>query len=241
MKNIKAQLAIGVVCIILGVVLALQFKTVQSNLGGAAPAQKAQELAAELKKVREEKENLVGEVNSLEAKMKEIEEAESKKNVLVKNMSSELEKYKIISGLRKVEGPGVVVVVDDPPIDPEFSTDSIIMYNYELLLSIINKLNDAGAEAISINDQRFVSRTEINLAGSNVNINAVPTAPPFIIKAIGNPDTLESTLNIRYGIVDYMKNTKNLQVSVKKQDEVIIPRYNEIIKFRYAKPVEDTE
>ncbi|MCT4621336.1 MAG: DUF881 domain-containing protein [Marinisporobacter sp.] len=241
MKNIKAQLAMGLVCIVLGIVLTLQFKTVQNNLGGVAPAQKAQELAVELKKMKEEKEALIGEVNSLEAKMKEIEEAESKKNVLVKNMSAELEKYKIISGLRKVEGPGVVVVVDDPPIDPEFSSDSIIMYNYELLLSIINKLNDAGAEAISINGQRFVSRTEINLAGSNVNINAVPTAPPFVIKAIGNPDTLESTLNIRYGIVDYMKNNKNLQVSVKKQDEVVIPRYNEVIKFRYAKPVEDTE
>jgi uncharacterized protein YlxW (UPF0749 family) len=241
MKNIKAQLAMGLVCIVLGVVLTLQFKTVQNNLGGVAPAQKAQELAVELKKMKEEKEVLIGEVNSLESKMKEIEEAESKKNVLVKNMSAELEKYKIISGLRKVQGPGVVVVVDDPPIDPEFSSDSIIMYNYELLLSIVNKLNDAGAEAVSINGQRFVSRTEINLAGSNVNINAVPTAPPFVIKAIGNPNTLESTLNIRYGIVDYMKNNKNLQVSVKKQDEVVIPRYNEVIKFRYAKPVEDTE
>ncbi|QXM05822.1 DUF881 domain-containing protein [Crassaminicella indica] len=241
MKNIKAQLAIGLVCIVLGVVIALQFKTVQTNLGGVAPVQKAQELAAELKKIREEKEALLEEVNSLEAKMKEIEDAESKKNVLVKNMSAELEKYKIISGLRKVKGPGIVVVVDDPPMDPEFLTDSTIMYNYELLLSLINKLNDAGAEAISINDQRFVSRTEINLAGSNVNINAVPTAPPFIIKAIGNPDTLESALNIRFGIVDHMKSMYNLQVSVKKQDEVVIPRYNEVIKFRYAKPVEDTE
>ncbi|QEK11956.1 DUF881 domain-containing protein [Crassaminicella thermophila] len=244
MKNIKAQLAIGLVCVVLGLVLALQFKTVQNNyLGGAAPAQKAQELAAELKKVREEKEALMSEVNALEGKIKEIEEAESKENVLVKNMSAELEKYKIISGLRKVKGPGVVVVVDDPPIDPEYSSDvSIIMYNYDLLLSLINKLNDAGAEAISINEQRYVSRTEISLAGSNVNINSVPTAPPFVIKAIGNPDTLESALNIRFGIVDQMKSERyNLQVSVKKQDEIIIPRYNEIIKFRYAKPVEDME
>ncbi|TCO79299.1 DUF881 domain-containing protein [Marinisporobacter balticus] len=241
MRNIKAQLAIGIVCIVLGVVLALQFRTIQSNLEGAAPAQKAEELVAELKKIREEKENLINEVSSLEGKIKEIEEAESKKSVLVKNMSEELEKYKIISGLRKVKGPGVVVIIDDPPINPEFSTGSVIMYNSDLLLSVINKLNDAGAEAISINDQRYVSRTEINLAGSNVNINSVPTAPPFVIKAIGNPDTLEATLNIRFGIVDYLKSQYNLQVAVKKQDEVIIPRYNEVIKFRYAKPVEDVE
>ncbi|WP_053956895.1 DUF881 domain-containing protein [Inediibacterium massiliense] len=244
MKKVKAQLAIGGICIILGLVLTLQFRTVQNNiLGGIASGQKAQELAAELKKARDEKDALVGEVNSLEAKLKEIEESESKEDVLVKSISAELEKYKIISGLREVKGPGVVVVVDDPPANPEFPSDiSVIMYNFDLLLSLINRLNDAGAEAISINGQRIVSRTEISLAGNNVNINSVPTAPPFEIKAIGNADTLESALNIRFGIVEQMKSEAyNLSVSVKKKDEIVIPRYNEVIKFRYAKPVEDKE
>jgi uncharacterized protein YlxW (UPF0749 family) len=245
MKKMKGQLAVGIVCVVLGLVLALQFRSVQSNLEGIAPAQKAQELAGELKKVREEKKQLMNEVNLLESKIKEIEKAESKEDVLVKSISAELEKYKIISGLRSVKGPGVVVVVDDPPAkDMDYSSDdvSMIMYNYDLLLSLINKLNDAGAEAISINEQRIVSRTEISLAGSNVNINSVPTAPPFVIKAIGNPDTLESTLNIRFGIIDQMRSDHyNLRVSVKKQKELTIPRYNEIIKFRYAKPVEDKQ
>ncbi|WP_129596430.1 DUF881 domain-containing protein [Anaerophilus nitritogenes] len=244
MKKVKAQLAIGGICIILGLVITLQFRTVQNNiLGGIASGQKAQELAVELKKAREEKDALIGEVNSLEAKLKEIEEAESKEDVLVKSISAELEKYKIFSGLRQVKGPGVVIVIDDPPADPEFpSNTSVIMYNFDLLLSLINRLNDAGAEAISINGQRIVSRTEISLAGNNVNINSVPTAPPFEIKAIGNAETLESALNIRFGIVEQMKSDNyNLLVSVKKKDEIVIPRYNEVIKFRYAKPVEDME
>ena len=244
MKNVKAQVAIGMVCIILGIVITLQFRAVQNNyLQGIGSGQKAQELAAELKNIREEKQALISEVNILEAKIKEIEEAESKEDVLVKNISSELEKYKVISGVRPVKGTGVVVVVDDPLMDPQFPLDvSVIMYNYDLLLSLINKLNDAGAEAISINGQRFVSRTEISLAGSNVNINSVPTAPPFVIKAIGNSDTLASVLNIRFGIVEQMRSDRyNLQVSVKKQDEISIPRYNEVIKFRYAKPVEETQ
>ncbi|MBF8982238.1 DUF881 domain-containing protein [Lutibacter sp. B2] len=244
MKDGKAQLAIGIVCVILGIVITLQFRTVQNNyLQGIGSGQKAQELAAELKKTREEKQALISEVNALEGKIKEIEEAESKEDVLVKNISSELEKYKVISGVRPVKGSGVVVVVDDPLMDPQFPLDvSVIMYNYDLLLSLINKLNDAGAEAISINEQRFVSRTEISLAGSNVNINSVPTAPPFVIKAIGNSDTLASVLNIRFGIVEQMRSDRyNLQVSVKKQDEINIPRYNEVIKFRYAKPVEEQQ
>ncbi|MCT4592919.1 MAG: DUF881 domain-containing protein [Anaeromicrobium sp.] len=244
MNQMKARISIGIICMILGLVLALQFRSVQNNyLQGIGSAQKAQDLAVELKKVRREKDALKSEINSLEGKIKEIEESEAKEDVLVRNIRNELEKYKMISGLKRVKGPGVVVVIDDPPIDPQFPTDvSIIMYNYDLLLSLINKLNDAGAEAISINEQRVVSKTEINLAGSNVNINSVPTAPPFVVKAIGNPDTLASTLNIRFGIVEQMRSERyNLRVTVEKKKEVLIPRYNEVIKFRYAKPVEEEQ
>ena len=114
------------------------------------------------------------------------------------------------------------------------------MVRSDLLLSLINKLKDAGAEAISINGQRIIARTEISLAGDNVNINTVPTAPPYTIKAIGNPDTVEGTLNIRYGIVEVMRNNYGLQVSIAKQEEIEIPRYSGVLRYLYAKPVDTT-
>ncbi|MFZ5965844.1 MAG: DUF881 domain-containing protein [Bacillota bacterium] len=238
--NIRGQFAVSIVCVILGLVLALQFKSVQKDTGGVIPTLKAQELASELKKTKEEKQQLVEELNTLEAKIKEIEDAESKEDVLVKNLSAELEKYKIISGFRSVKGPGVIVVVDDPPLDPEFPyLNSSIMDRPDFLLQIVNELVAAGAEAISINDQRIVSRTEISLAGDNINVNSVPTANPFTIKAIGNPETLEAALNIRYGFVDNIRTQFDIQVSIAKKEEIVIPRYNEIIKFRYAKPIEE--
>lgn len=241
MKGLRAQVAVGVVCVVLGLSLTLQFRSVQANYyNGAAPTQKAKELAEELKKVREEKQRLQGEITAIEEQIKEIEEAESTQAALAKQIRSEIEKYKVISGFKTVKGPGVVMVIDDPPADPEFPSDrSVIMDRYERLLEVVNRLNDAGAEAISINEQRIISRTEISLAGNNININAIPTAPPFIVKAIGNPDDLEATLNIRYGIVWQMKEKDGLQVSVKKQDEVVISGYNGTIKYRFAKPIEE--
>lgn len=240
MKIKSGQIIIGLLALFIGLTISVQINSMEGNSigGGLVPIQKAQGLAEELKKVREEKEILVEELTSLEAKLKEIEESEAKDDILIRNIVSELEKYKMISGMKAAKGPGVVVTVEDPPVEEGSYAESIIMYNYDLLLRLINKLNDAGAEAISINDQRIVSITEISLAGSNVNINSIPTAPPFVIKAIGNPDTLDSTLNIRFGIVDQMRNLYNLQVKVQKEDEITIPRYNDIIKFRYAIPVE---
>jgi len=111
------------------------------------------------------------------------------------------------------------------------------MYNYELLLSLVNKLKEAGAEAVSINEQRIMATTEVSMAGSNVNINGTPTAPPYYIKAIGNPETLHDAINIRGGIIETMKIKYNLIVSTDEKQNLVIPRYTGTIKFKYAKPV----
>ncbi len=239
MKN-KRFLIVGILALVVGLMLSMQIKNVQGNyIGGLVPIQKAQDIANELKKVRAEKEILAEELAILESKMKEIEDSEAKEDILFRNIATELEKYKLIAGIKAVEGPGVVITIDDPPQeDTLFNDASIIMYNYDLLLLLINKLKDAGAEAVSVNEQRIIAVTEISLAGSNVNINSVPTAPPFVVKAIGNPDTMEATLNIRFGIIDQMKNRYDLQIELEKEDHVVIPRYNDILKFRYAMPVE---
>ncbi len=236
MKQIKDKFFIGIMSIILGIVISVQFRIVQTNfLEGVIPSQRAIELESELKKISEEKKNLMEELNNYEKKIKEIQESASQENELIKNLNKELEKYKIISGFKTVTGPGVQIVIDDPPSELGFENDgSIIMYRYDLLLSVINVLNSAGAEAISINDQRIISNTAIRYASNSVKINNMSTAPPFVIKAIGNPETLESALNFRFGIVWEMRENYNLHVNIKKMDELVIERYNEVIKFTHA-------
>lgn len=241
MKKVKDKFFIGFMCIILGIVLALQFRIVQEKyLEGAIPSQRAVELESELIKVKEDKKALLDELSSYEKKLKEIEETAANENILIKNLKDELEKYKILAGFTNVKGRGIQVVIDDPPQDSQFNSEiSTITVRYDLLLSTINNLNSAGAEALSINGQRILATTEIHYASNSVIINNVPTAPPFIINAIGNPDTLESALNFRFGIVWDMRENYGLQVNIKKFDELLIPRYNNIIKFRYAESVNE--
>ncbi len=241
MKKYGGIILVGFLALLIGLVISVQISTTQgADPGGLIPLAKAQGYEAELKKVRAEKEVILQELIALEAKMEEIKQVKSEDDVVVQDLVADLDKYKMSSGVVDVKGPGVTITIDDPVSQNDAGEEySVIMYNYELLLSLINKLKDAGSEAISINGQRIISTTEISLAGDNVNINAVPTAPPYIIKAIGNPDTIESTLNIRFGIVEQMKSRYNLKVEIKKSEEVAIPRYSSVIVFRYAKPVEE--
>lgn len=235
------MIVVGILSLFIGLVLYVQISTTQgSDLGGLVPVAKANAYAEKLKSVTAEKDAVVKELVTLEERMDKIEKNKADEDFFLKGIISDLEKYKMAAGVVDVHGPGVVITIDDPIPTGDIVDDfSMIMSNYDRLLSVVNKLKDAGAEAISINEQRIISTTEISLAGNNVNINTVPTAPPYTIKAIGNPDTLMSTLTIRYGILDELKdkNKYGLQVDIKKKSDIVIPRYGGIIQFKYAEAV----
>ena len=56
MKDIKSKVAIILVCTILGVILAIQFKAVENTVGsGAIPTQRAQQLAIDYKRLQDER------------------------------------------------------------------------------------------------------------------------------------------------------------------------------------------
>ncbi len=235
--TLKDKVIIAVVCMALGVVLSIQFRIVQGNKGALLPNQKSTELSNELKRVQEEKEGLLRELAQLEQQLTDFQNSASKENVLIKNLNQELDKYRVIGGFKDVRGPGVIVTVDNPPKDANFNADVNIVYEYELLLGLINELKAAGAEAVSVNDQRLISTSEIRSAGNAININAVPQQPPYIVKAIGNKDTLDGALNQVFGIVSILRDHRYL-VSVQKQDDISIVRYKDVVKLKYAQPVE---
>ncbi len=240
MKDLKGKVALGALCTILGVGISMQFKTVNRDTGGVLSAQKAQQLALELKELRNEKAGLTEELTQLEIRLKEYELSEADESFIIKNLKNDLEKYQVISGYKTVEGPGITITIDDPIQTHLGEGDgSTIMYNYDLLLSVINVLNGAGAEAISINDQRYTSNTEIYYSSNSVLINSVPMLPPFNIKAVGDAESLEAALNMRFGIVELLREY-NLQVNVKKENNIVIPRYNKTTNFQYAKPIDAT-
>ena len=242
MKKFSGMIVIGLLALFIGMVISIQITTTQgSDYGGLVPLAKAQGYLEELKQVRAEKDVALEELNKLEERMNQIEKEKSDEDFFLKGVVSDLEKYKMAAGVVDVKGPGVIVTVDDPIPTAGITDDySVIMLRSDLLVSLVNRLKDAGAEAISINGQRVIVTTEISLAGDNVNINTVPTAPPYTIKAIGNPDTIESTLTIRFGIIEQMK-SYGLRIDIKKKDEIEIPRYSGIIKYRYAEPVVEEE
>jgi uncharacterized protein YlxW (UPF0749 family) len=64
----------------------------------------------------------------------------------------------------------------------------------EHLAKLVDGLWNAGAEAISINDQRLTVLTSIRNRGPAVRVNSQPVNPPYVVQAIGDVDTLQADL-----------------------------------------------
>lgn len=202
MHNRKVQIALSVVLFLLGFVIVLQFKSVTKNkTAGSYDGQRVETLQTQLNAEKQKNEQLY--VQLLEY-MDELngyrEEADASKV-----LSQQLSKAELLAGQTDLEGPGVIVTLtentnknnNDPNIEDFMIHDAD-------LLRLINELFDADAEAISINNERLIATSEIRCAGSTVSVNNRRYAAPFVIKAIGDPNNLESALKMPGGIVDLL-------------------------------------
>lgn len=104
-------------------------------------------------------------------------------------LDTELRRIRVRTGYAPVRGPGVRIVVDDPPdgVADEAVRD-------EDLALLVNGLWTAGAEAVAINGQRLTVLTFIQNSGPVINVNSRPLTPPYTVEAIGDPRTLLADL-----------------------------------------------
>lgn len=228
-----------IVSIFLGIILSIQFKTVNKTVGeGVLPTQRSQQLALELKKIQADKEAQAKRIEELEDKIARYEKGEVDKNSYAENIYKDMQKYRALAGYLDMEGPGIVMEVSDPDIDLQFGDGLYLIDQLDYILQTISILNAADAEAISINDQRYTSFTEIERAGDHVMINGVPTNTPIVIKAIGDIKTLESVLSIKNGIVDVLRYS-DYNVQVRKENKIEIPKSKKVKELIFAKPMEE--
>ena len=59
-------------------------------------------------------------------------------------------------------------------------------------------------------------------------------AAPFVIKAIGNSQYLESAMTIKNGVVDVL-NGYGLKVTLTRETNISIPKYEGALSFNFAK------
>lgn len=234
------QLSLGFVCVILGFLSAVQFKS-QQDTSPSLPDSRVEELTTVLKEAEEERDSLKKEVEVLRGNLSEYEQAASEGESLIAVMNAELIRMRLIAGLTKVKGEGLIIYLEDSKLKAKPVEDTeLFLIHEEDLLKVVNELFAAGAEAVSVNGQRMVANTEIRCAGPTILVNGTRIASPYEISAIGPAQGLESSLNMRGGIVEVLR-AVGIKIDLVKSSRVVIPAFSGASHFDYVRAVEEEE
>jgi len=219
--------SVVLVGLVLGVMLSVQFRITRDVQHNKA-IQRAQELADQVEQMKKEHEVLQAQLLRMRGQLEGLSNES-----LSPQIKEEMELATIFAGLTKLTGSGVEVTLRDSNASQKFiDNPNAYLVHDEDILKVVNELKAAGAEAVAINGQRVIAATEISCNGPAIRINKKALVPPFVITAIGSPETMESALKMRGGVIDYLQ-FFGIQVSVKKLEQLTIPAYSGSIKSDY--------
>jgi uncharacterized protein YlxW (UPF0749 family) len=199
------------------------------------PTRNIYALATLLRQEREARGALERQVGDLQRRQTEYERATVEGRTLAAAMSKELENLRMLTGLTAMRGPGVAVLLQDAKMQPSGSNPVVV--TYQDVVSVINELWAAGAEAVAVNGQRVTATTGFGQVGGTVVVNLQRLSGPFTLTAIGDTATLEGALNIRGGLVDGLR-ALGLAITVTRQADLTVPAYRGVLKFEHARPAE---
>ncbi len=188
-KTVLRSATFAFVCLLLGIIIALQLKSINSSSHKAmAENLRMEELSQELMDLMKKNGDLAQKIEELQTALRLTESQSENEEVRLLRITAERDNAEVFAGLTDVTGLGGTITMTPAK-------------NFEVedteLRTVVNALRASGAQAVSINDQRLVATSEIINAGTiyvMINGQRFLRAGQFEIKVIIEPADFENAL-----------------------------------------------
>ncbi|HYN97213.1 MAG TPA: DUF881 domain-containing protein [Pilimelia sp.] len=113
--------------------------------------------------------------------------------------------FEVDAAFTAVRGPGLTVQLDDAPRPADgsrpgnASNDDLVVHQQDVQ-AVVNALWSGGAEAMSIMGVRVISTSAVRCVGNTLLLHGRVYSPPFVIRAIGDPQRLRAALAESEGV-----------------------------------------
>lgn len=230
------SVVLGIMCFALTLGICIQIRTVENSNSKVSNNYQENNLRAEVLKYKEKYDNKYSDLEKAEKELENKREDSTKNNSELAEKEEQIKEGNKIIGLTEITGPGVIVTLSDSKKDASsvLNPSTLLVHDVDIL-GVVNELKNAGAEAISINDQRIVPTTGISCGGNIIDINGEKVGVPFVIKAIGLPEQLAG-LSRPGGYLELLRNA-SVGADLKKSNNITIPKYTGVIDYEYAQTV----
>lgn len=164
--------------------------TVRSHSADPLAGLSEEQLVTLLGELQLREDDLRAERSELQGQLEELSEAADNEEAAAEAAQKTLWRAEVSAGVVPVSGPGVVVTTS-APAQP---------FPVSVFVTTLAELRNAGAEAIEINGVRVTGRTWFaSSGGEGVIVDGTVVTPPYVWRAIGDPETLAMALEIRGG------------------------------------------
>lgn len=233
----KKVLNFTFIAFITGVMLAVQFQTVQDPV--VRDTRDTKQLRAAIEKEKELQAELIKELRSNEEKLSsyETEREQSKEETLRKT----LEELQVEAGLTEAKGPGLRIYIDRANSLPagEYYENYI---SPDLLMRLLNEIKMYGGKHVSVAGHRILSNTVIREIAGSTKISGY-TLKHWPIEIIVITEDFKTAEKMSHRLKaspigdDFFIDHLLLTVS-EAEREVIVPAYEDKIRIKHMKTAE---
>ena len=238
MNKKYVAITIGIMCFLLTTGICIQLNTIKEATKTVGVENTKNALRDEVLKWKEKYDSTYASLTREEEELEKIRTEATKNDANSSKLEEEIKTADKLLGLTDVTGQGIEITIADSETETPQTLGGVLDVKYLLvhstdLIQIVNELKNAGAEAISINDERIVLTTSITCDGNVVLINGEKIGSPFVIKAIGQPESLAG-LTRPGGYLEIMERD-GIEIDIKKSGNITIKKYNGVLKSKYLK------
>jgi uncharacterized protein YlxW (UPF0749 family) len=224
----KSGAAIGLLLGLLGFGLVVQVRS--NNTDTALDSARPEDLVRILSDLDSRKERLNQEIGSLQDTQRQLANSSQGSQAAQQEAKKRADSLGILAGTLKAQGPGLVIRLDE--------TDGRI--HARTVLDAIEELRGAGAEAMQIGGGngkvvRIVAATYFLDGTDGIISDGQPLTAPYSITVIGDPQTMQTALNIPGGVADTVRHDGGT-VIVQQPGTVQVTALHEVTPPKYAQP-----
>lgn len=229
--------ALVLVFVVLGLLIAVAFNTT-TRLADARPG-RSSDLVDVVQSMESQREELQDRLADLRSELAELEKEAAEDSGVSTSFSRELDRVRQSAGLSAVSGPGVEVVLGDGTEVSQGADPNDYLIHDTDIAAVVNALFVGGAEAIEVNGERIVATTPIRCAGTTVLVNSARLGSPYVIKAVGEPTSLETAVledESASLLFSAYKNQYGLQVTLSRSSNLTVTGYRGSMRPQYVRP-----
>jgi uncharacterized protein YlxW (UPF0749 family) len=214
---------IGVLTLLLGFAFAVQVRSADDaqQLAGA----REEDLVRILDELDAREDRLRAQFAYQRSALADLTDSDSQSEAALEAARDRAESIGILNGTIAAQGPGLEMVIRDPE-------DAVRVAD---VLDAIQELRGAGAETMQIDDIRIGVSSAVTGQPGDLMIDGRPVTAPYEFLVIGDPQDMETAMNIPGGVVQDMTRLGG-SVQIRQDDAIVVDALRPLDTPQYASP-----